>query len=161
MVKENDPSARLISADLNGSMFEVEIDRLNKGQTYYIRAFAENSAGLLYGSVRKIRLEEEYLAPIDSLTIGDGRYQSEWFGLFRVYKGVQWVYHTEFGWLYHGETNQNGIWFWSEGEGWLWSRLDTWPYVWRHNTSSWLFSFGIRQGRPTWWDYQNQSYLIW
>ena len=161
LVKENDPSARLISADLKGSMFEVEIDRLKKGQTYYIRAFAENSAGLLYGSVRKIRLEDEYLAPFDALPIGDGWYQSEWFGLFRVYKGVQWVYHTEFGWLYHGETNQNGIWFWSEGEGWLWSRLDTWPYVWRHNTSSWLYSFGIRQGRPTWWDYQNQSYLIW
>ena len=51
------------------------------------------------------------------MPIGDGWYQSEWFGLFRVYKGVQWVYHAEFGWLYHGETNQNGIWFWSEGEG--------------------------------------------
>ena len=46
-MRDDDPSARWIIADLNGSMFGVEIDQLKKGQTYYVRGFAENSTGLL------------------------------------------------------------------------------------------------------------------
>ena len=91
----------MISATLSGRTFEANIDRLQTGKTYYIRAFAENSAGLLHGSVRKIRLKKEYLAPFDGVAMGQGWHRSDWFGTFRTYPGMQWIFHAEFGWLYH------------------------------------------------------------
>ena len=161
IVKANDPTARMISATLSGRTFEVNIDRLQAGKTYYLRAFAENSAGLLHGSVRKIRLEKVYEAPFDAEAMGQGWYRSDWFGTFQSYDGVQWIFHAEFGWLYHGPTNQNGIWFWKENEGWLWSRKDTWPHLWRHNSGSWLYHFEEQESGALFWDYQSQSYLRW
>ena len=99
------------------------------------------------------------LAPFDALPIGDGWYQSEWFGLFeyiRVFSGFTML--SLVGFIMERPIRM-GSGSGRKERAWLWSRLDTWPYVWRHNTSSWLYSFGIRQGRPTWWDYQNQSFL--
>jgi hypothetical protein len=160
-VRANDPTARMISASLSARTFEARIDRLQTGKTYYLRAFAENSAGLLHGSVRKIRLEKVYQAPFDAEAMGQGWHRSDWFGTFQAYEGVQWIFHAEFGWLYHGPTNQNGIWFWREREGWLWSERDTWPYLWRHNSGTWLYHFEKRVGEPLFWDYQTQTYLHW
>ena len=160
-VRANDPTARMISASLSGRTFEAIIDRLLTGKTYYLRAFAENSAGLLHGSVRKIRLEKVYQAPFDAGSRGQGWHRSDWFGTFQAYDGVQWIFHAEFGWLYHGPTNQNGIWFWKENEGWLWSRKDAWPHLWRHNSGSWLYHFEEQESGALFWDYQSQSYLRW
>jgi surface protein len=160
-VRANDQSARMISASLSGLTFEAIIDRLQTGKTYYLRAFAENSAGLLHGSVRKIRLEKEYEAPFDAVALGQDWHRSVWFGTFQAYNSVQWIFHAEFGWLYHGPTNQNGIWFWKENEGWLWSRKDTWPYLWRYDSESWLYHFEDGVSGPLFWDYQSQSYLRW
>ncbi len=160
-VRANDPTARMISATLSGRTFEANIDRLQTGKTYYIRAFAENSAGLLHGSVRKIRLKKEHVAPFDGVAMGQDWDRSDWFGNFRTYPGMQWIFHAEFGWLYHGPTNQNGIWFWKEGEGWLWTKRDSWPYLWRNNSGSWLYYFGDRQGGPLFWDYQSRTLVRW
>ena len=41
----------------------AKIERLQSGKTYYLRAFAENSAGTSYGAVRRIKLENLLKSP--------------------------------------------------------------------------------------------------
>ena len=160
LVKTNDPTARIISATLEGNVLEAVVERLEPGTTYYLRTFAENSAGVAYGAFKRIKLTESYNAPFAGKAEGQGWFRSDWFGLF-LPANQNWVFHQDFEWIYHGATNQNGIWFWSERIGWSWTREDVWPYLWMNNQSNWTYYFGKKGGQPTFWDYSNQSVFRW
>ena len=160
MIRESDSTARTISAILSGDLFETQIERLTPGKTYYIRAFAENSAGLQYGSVRRIQVEKTYTAPFDAQALADNWYQSDWFGTFN-HANAEWIYHEKLGWLYHGPVGQNGIWFWSENMKWSWTREDLWPYLWLNNEGTWVYFFGTNNGSPLFWNYNTKSYIQW
>ena len=160
LVKTNDPTARIISASLEGNVLEAVVERLEPGKTYYLRTFAENSAGVAYGAFKRIKLTESYDAPFAGKAEEQGWFRSDWFGLF-LPANQNWVFHQDFEWIYHGATNQNGIWFWSERIGWSWTREDVWPYLWMNNQSNWTYYFGKKGGQPTFWDYSNQSVFRW
>ncbi|MFL2938481.1 MAG: cadherin domain-containing protein [Opitutales bacterium] len=160
LVQENDPTARIVSASLKDNVLEAVVERLEPGKTYYLRAFAENSAGVSYGAFKRIKLTESYDAPFAGKPEGQGWFRSDWFGLF-LPANENWVFHQDFEWIYHGPTNQNGIWFWSERIGWSWTREDVWPYLWMNNQSNWTYYFGKKGGQPTFWDYSNQSVFRW
>jgi hypothetical protein len=160
LVQENDPTTRIVSASLKDNILEAVVERLEPGTTYYLRAFAENSAGVSYGAFKRIKLTESYDAPFAGKPEGQGWFRSDWFGLF-LPANENWVFHQDFEWIYHGPTNQNGIWFWSERIGWSWTREDVWPYLWMNNQSNWTYYFGKKGGQPTFWDYSNQSVFRW
>ena len=160
LVKESDPTARMVSASLAANAMEAIIERLEPGKTYYVRAFAENSAGVTHGAFKRIRIAESYAAPFAGQSEGQGWFRSDWFGLF-LPANENWVFHQDFEWIYHGPTNQNGIWFWSERIGWSWTREDVWPYLWMNSQSNWTYYFGKKGGQPTFWDYSNQSLRRW
>ena len=160
LVKESDPTARMVSASLAANAMEALIERLEPGKTYYVRAFAENSAGVTHGAFKRIRIAESYAAPFAGKSEGQGWFRSDWFGLF-LPANENWVFHQDFEWIYHGPTNQNGIWFWSERIGWSWTREDVWPYLWMNSQSNWTYYFGKKGGQPTFWDYSNQSLMRW
>jgi hypothetical protein len=138
MVRDSDTTARMISGISNQDTFQATIERLTPGKSYYVRAFAENSAGLKYGSVRKIKVEKTYLAPFDASALSDNWYNSVWFGAFKHYE-TKWIFHNELGWLYHGPVGGNGIWFWTQKRGWLWTVEQVWPYLWQHESANWLY----------------------
>ena len=160
MIRESDSTARTISAILSGDLFETQIERLTPGKTYYIRAFAENSAGLQYGSVRRIKVEKTYTAPFDAQPLADNWYQSDWFGTFN-HANAEWIFHQELGWLYHGPVGQNGIWFWSEEMKWVWTRKDLWPYLWNQDEGGWLYYMGIIEAKRTFWNFSNTTVIQW
>ena len=160
LVKESDPTARMVSASLAANAMEALIERLEPGKTYYVRAFAENSAGVTHGAFKRIRIAESYASPFAGKSEGQGWFRSDWFGLF-LPANENWVFHQDFEWIYHGPTNQNGIWFWSERIGWSWTREDVWPYLWMNSQSNWTYYFGKKGGQPTFWDYSNQSLMRW
>ena len=72
LVKESDPTARLVSATLSSNAMEALIERLEPGKTYYVRAFAENSAGVTHGAFKRIRIAESYTAPFAGKAEGQG-----------------------------------------------------------------------------------------
>ena len=104
--------------------------------------------------------DRSYDAPFAGKAEEQGWFRSDWFGLF-LPANQNWVFHQDFEWIYHGATNQNGIWFWSERIGWSWTREDVWPYLWMNNQSNWTYYFGKKGGQPTFWDYSNQSVFRW
>ncbi|MBT3666767.1 MAG: hypothetical protein HN548_04745, partial [Opitutae bacterium] len=160
LVSNLDESARIISAKRDGIFFNAQINRLTPGKTYYIRAFAENAAGLQYGSVRRIKVENIYNAPFDGSSVGGNWYQSEWFGAFMHGYG-NWIFHNQLGWLYHGPANGNGIWLWSEKTKWSWTRSDIWPYLWINDQANWLYFYESNSIQPTFWNFSDQSLFIW
>ena len=60
----------MIDGKREGNQFTAQINNLIPGKTYYIRAFAQNSAGINYGSVKRIKIKENYIAPFDGSPMG-------------------------------------------------------------------------------------------
>ena len=157
---DKDSDVIKLTTALTGDFFEAPLNGLSSGKTYYIRAFARNSAGEIIGSIKRISIPKFYIAPFNAYSIGLEWYRSDWFGRFKK-TDFDWIFHEDFGWLYHGPVEENGSWFWRERNGWLWSNSELWPYLWSDLTSSWFLSYGIRDGKPTFWDYQNNDYSTW
>ena len=157
---ENDQNIRYYEGKGFGFIFEVAISDLKAGKTHYIRSFAQNSAGIIFGSVKRIKLETEYIAPFDGLEVANGWYRSPWLGMFKK-ANSNWVFHPELGWIYHGDDHSNGTWVWIESFGWSWSRGDLWPYLWVSSKSDWVYYLGTHGGIPTFWDYTDQSIIRW
>ena len=160
LVRYADPSTRMIDGKREGNQFTAQINNLIPGKTYYIRAFAQNSAGINYGSVRRIKIKENYIAPFDGSPMGGKWYRSEWFGSF-MHGNANWIFHQERGWLYHGPLDGNGIWVWNENFKWTWSRKDVWPYMWVNEDARWVYYFGMRANKPTFWDYGKRAHIQW
>ena len=142
-----------MDGERNGDKFLAHMDRLKPGKTYYVRAFAENSAGLQYGSVRRIKMQVGYAIPFDGVSAGGNWYTSDWFGSFMLTE-FKWLYHQNLGWLYHGPVKTEGIWFWSESLGWVWTRSDVWPHAWMNEQGGWIYYYGQSQNGPIFWDHQ-------
>ena len=153
VVLEDDPTSRVMDGERNGDKFLAHLDRLKPGKTYYVRAFAENSAGLQYGSVRRIKMQVGYAIPFDGVSAGGNWYTSDWFGTFMLTE-FKWLYHQNLGWLYHGPVKTEGIWFWSESLGWVWTRSDVWPHAWMNEQGGWIYYYGQSQNGPIFWDHQ-------
>ncbi len=158
LINQPNLDERMIEGVRLGDQFFAKLDSLKKGITYYLRSYAENSAGLQYGSVRKFRIEEDYEIPFDGVFAGADWYTSPWFGSF-MRTMQNWIFHQELGWLYHGPVHSQGIWFWSENMGWMWTRNDLWPHVWKNNQGGWVYYYGSNRTGPVFWDYQTKSML--
>ena len=91
--------------------------------------------------------------------LGNGWFESSWFGSFQSFQDTQWIYHTKLGWIYAPIENDNGIWLWMEKEGWLWTKKQVWPYLWKHKVGEWLYYLGNRKNnRPIFFDFNFDSY---
>ena len=116
---------------------------MKSNTTYYYRAYAENEAGRWFGSVKRFK-SAQLQADQNSLfgqarSIGNGWYESPWFGILNLPVNG-WSYHFDLGWIYLPETNQDGIWMWSDRlKGWTWTKSGVWPYLWEHNRANWLY----------------------
>ncbi len=69
-------------------------------------------------------------ASVEGTYLGGGWVQSDGLGLLKQ-GPAPWMYSPDMGWLYvaSGGTN-DGVWFWSEAEGWRWTthRQEGWIY---------------------------------
>ncbi len=87
-----------------------------------------------------------------------GWLESPWFGLF-IYYEQGWLYHSQLGWLYSSPDQQDGIWLWNEAQGWLWTKDGVWPYLFKNDSSDWLYFTTSNQQVPIFYDYSTSNYI--
>jgi hypothetical protein len=89
----------------------------------------------------------------------NGWTESAWFGAFQKFEETEWIYHTQLGWIYAPAESKDGIWLWMDREGWLWTNRQAWPYLWKHDSGSWLYFQGNHHnGRPIFFDYASDHW---
>ena len=81
---------------------------------------------------------------------------SEWFGSFRPYDN-DWLFHETLYWVYTQPDLSGGLWLWLEGYGWLWTKEEVWPYLWKHETKEWLYLIKNFDGIPMFYNYSKKS----
>ncbi len=135
-----------------GDAFEASFDLPIIGiSSLYYRSFTRTHDSLIFGSTKKILLDQS--AEVNRVSIfpnaldREHGWKENWFGLFRVFSN-DWVYHSELGWIYAVHDEQGGIWIWERGEGWIWTNEQVWPYLYKSDSANWLY-FLRRQDKPS------------
>ena len=73
-----------------------------------------------------------------AVNLGNGWKSFFWFGAF-LEVSHNWIYHVELGWLYRLGNDLNLLWFYSPQHGWLFTSKSIFPYLYTHNSKSWLY----------------------
>ena len=150
---------RVIAAS-EGENFYYLHEGLEAGRTYYFRAFAKNIAGETMGSLRKVKVHEDFnrntwYGKMESL--GNGWWRSEWMGVFSVHTNG-WIYHTDLGWAYAEGDKQEGVWLWTRKRGWLWTAERAWPYLWQHEAGNWFYFLKQEGKAGVFFDFSSGQY---
>ena len=143
--------------------FSVMVRNLTPGTTYYYRAYARNEMGETLGVRKRLKTPEEidpnmWFANMQN--IGGGWRSSDWFGQFQQFPNVDWIYHAQLNWAYVVSDQKGGIWIWQNGRGWMWTQKSVWPYLYRHQTTGWLYLLKSLNGNPIFYDYMIGNYSI-
>ncbi len=99
------------------------------------------------------------LVEIDAQAVdgGDLWRGSDWFGWF-AYRADNpaWIQHLEHGLLYTyvGESPEaQGIYYFDTDLGFVWTRADTYPWLYRHGTGEWTYYLKGSGAAGTRWFY--------
>ena len=141
-------------------IFEAQPHHLIPGKTYYFKAYATNEAGESFGSIKKIKIPNlyDYNNPWEAIPPMDGGWrESFWFGAYLLMEN-DWMYHSELGWIYTQPDSFGGHWVWKESYGWLWTQEGTWPFLYSHESGSWLYFIKSFDGSPIFFNYENHGY---
>jgi hypothetical protein len=135
--------------------FALETPELISDQTYYFKAFAENTAGKTFGSVKKFTVS--ITTWWSDAEVYEGGWRSNWLGLF-LPNVNGWIYHLDYGWAYAENDNVNGLWLWLNELGWVWTNPESSSFLWSANTSDWLYPIKAN-GKVKYFDYSNSALL--
>ena len=143
------------------SDFEVLVSGLKLGATYYFRAYARNGVGETLGARKRLKTPDRIDADawfLDMPRVGGGWRSSDWFGEFQQFSKIEWIYHSQLGWVYAVGDQKEGVWLWQRERGWIWTQRGVWPYLFQNQTSGWLYLFRSINGIPVFYDYSVGSY---
>ena len=130
---------------------------LEPGKRYYYRAVATNAFGTTNGSPKKFTTAG---GPIrwwsDSIPQGKDWRTSPWFGTFRHYDNG-WIYHAKLGWAYAQPDGSGGLWLWMKDHRWTWTQQGVFPYLWKHQTASWHYLLGTKNGQPVFYEWKESA----
>ena len=128
----------LLSSKITGKFFSITKRELALARTYYYRAFAINSEGTAYGAIMRFHQPEpDWWLDLSPETT-NGWIIDSWMGSMHPYPN-QWAYHRRLGWIFMNPDGSDGYWIWREENGWLWTNSYTWPYLWAHQSTEWLY----------------------
>ena len=82
--------------------------------------------------------------------------RSDWLGTFLPHESG-WIYHQSIGWLYAHPGKEDDFWFWSREFKWIWTKNGIYPFLFRNNTSNWLYILGEKDGKAVFHDYSTNS----
>lgn len=68
-----------------------------------------------------------------------------------------WLYLPSAGWFYAAGPGLTSHWFYFPALGWTWTGPDTFPYLWRHSSSSWLY-LDLSSGSPYIYDFADPGW---
>ena len=134
---------------------------MDPGTTYYYRAYIDNGVKETLGNLRKFKTKEAHdpnawYAEMQSL--GHGWWSSDWFGAFSRHTN-DWIYHPELGWAHAVGDGADGVWLWLPDHRWVWTSGNAWPYLWKHDTASWLFLHFREGATGIFFDFRSNRYL--
>ena len=158
------PETRRIPASIpeGSDQISVLVENLKPGSTYYYRTYTKNSVGETVGAVKRLKTSEK-IDPnawfVDMPTAGGGWRSSGWFGQIKQFPNIDWIYHTQLGWLYTKQDTEGNFWLYEENLGWLWAssahfeiNSSTKSHLYSSSKGNWLF-FSYANGKKYFFDY--------
>jgi hypothetical protein len=153
--------SQLLPTDLNGTdgIIIAITNNLTGGKTYLYQAYALTTMGESLGTIRRIevsyRNDTRYLWSSITSARTDGWIIDSWMGDLLPYPN-QWAYHRRLGWVFMSKDGSNGYWIWRHENGWLWTNRSTWPFLWSHQSTGWLYLWP-ENNKALFYDYGNGS----
>ena len=100
----------------------------------FIAVVYDHSADSILGMARVTDIQ-----PSISLgNVGNDWIESTWFGWINAPTKEQWVYHLNHGWIYAGQIEARGSWYYDMELGWVFTTAATYPWI--HSTNEgWLY----------------------
>jgi hypothetical protein len=162
-IRFSDPIRLTALIDSQTGLFHAEFVEFEPGTRYYYRSFAVNNYGESKGSIKKFKTPE-MVDPFawwkDTEEVGGGWRESGWFGTFLIYPSLDWIFHSQLGWVYTVSDGSGGIWLWHSQHGWLWTQEGVWPYLYSNNSSNWIYFMKNINGQAIFYDYGTKRYLL-
>jgi hypothetical protein len=149
----------------SGEDFEYNLSNsMVQSDVVYYRAYAANEEGVAYGASYQLEMNADEVAPSWSEALpvegAENWWSSPWFGNFYLNEDSGWLMHGELGWLFAMGHPKDGVWLWQEKLGWMWTHSSTYPFLYRNETTSWLFFHGQGAQRLLLFDYSENRWLV-
>ena len=108
-------------------------------KTFFYRAYALTTMGESLGTIHRIEVSDKndtrhWWSSI--LLRTDAWIIDSWMGDLLPH---QWAYHRRLGWIFMSPDGRAGYWIWRQENGWLWTNSSTWPFLWSHESTDWLY----------------------
>jgi hypothetical protein len=134
---------------VTGSLFN-----LDENKTYYTRAITTHKGRSIISESTQFNTSS--ILAFNWWSIFEesqaGWRNSVWLGTFLPHESG-WIYHQSIGWLYAHPGQEDDFWFWSQDYKWLWTKEGIYPFLYRNNTSNWLYILGQKDGKAVFHDY--------
>jgi hypothetical protein len=141
------------SGNLKTSVFD-----LDENDTYFARVESVYDDKIIISESVNFRtpfVSDEWWKSLNKKNNAGWR-ESEWLGTFLPHKSG-WIYHQSIGWLYAHPGKENDFWFWSSEFKWIWTKNGIYPFLFRNNTSNWIYILGEKDGRAVFHDYSEEQ----
>lgn len=153
-----------LNAEVNrkSKKFSIGFTDFRGGETYYYRAYGRNSVGENQGVRRKLKIPLEKIHDKwkkNAVSVGAGWMNLKWFGNFRVYENIDWIYHSKLGWIFTVTDQNDGVWLWQKEWGWMWTQRGVWPYLFNNRKGAWFYFIKNDRGKPIFFDYAKAAFL--
>ena len=132
----------IAAIERDGQKFKLLIKNFRYGSILYYEAYGKNGVGLSNGGIKKIIIPQKNSHKTlwtEAKNLIGGWKDSSWFGEFKEFKNISWIYHSQFKWLYISELEDKSIWLWNEKDGWRWTQEDVFPYLFRWHDTAWIY----------------------
>ena len=148
-----------IFSENNGNSFEVNFDtaQFDSNKLFY-RATAKNQLFESFGAIKRLSLSNiSKTLLVGAEKNAAGWEHSHWFGDY-LPQPNRWLYHTDLGWCFI-VINHDNHWLWMEEHGWLWTTPEVWPYMFKNETSSWIYLLQRKSGPAVIFDQLHQQFI--
>ena len=128
----------------------------------YVRGYARNEEGTGIGGELMFDLfipdgggSWSSATPHNDL---DSWWQSPWWGSF-YQSATGWFFHAEMGWIFPVSGDSGSVWLWKNDMGWLWTKGGLFPFLYRFDSTNWLYFFGDFNGEAVYYDYRVKDFI--
>lgn len=86
-----------------------------------------------------------------STDVGNGWWDSPWFGVYWKPSSSQWTFHAKLGWVHIRNVSDDSVWIWIDRmNGWFWTAKPHYPYLYnaRTNSTSWYW-LNLQKSSPS------------
>lgn len=129
-----------VATPASTGMFGYELMEFDGGGKHYVQAYATNAIGTSYGFPKEfIPTPPEHNLWENATPLGDSGWYDSAIGILFIKPGSKWIHHSDWGWLYVEGKSLADFWIWNPSNGWHWSSLDTYPYLYRENMEGWVY----------------------